>query len=530
MRQKSAPFYFLSFFLLGIFIFAGAGCRARTGGEVVTIVTSDSFSGLDTLSATGTDAAADRVRTLMFNSLVKKNEKFEYVGDLAKEIKTGEDNLTVTFTLPENVKFHNGKVLTSADVKYTFDALFQAQGYKAGSFYDTVPDPADPEKKKTIRQAHIAALETPDARTVVIRVARPALVNQLLANLVTIPIIPEGTIEQQKTSPLGTGAFKFIRFDQLNNLVELEAFPDYWEGAPKIKKLNVRTITDANSLQAEFQSGRVDIAPNPSNFSADTYNLLKQNPSLQVVQSEGSNVRYIGFNVQSKPLADVNLRQAIAYAIDREKIINDLLNGQARVAHSILPESSWAYAPGTEYSFDQARARQLLQQSGYRGEVIKFKVAAGNTAISQYAQVIQNSLKEVGINAEIETLENNTLLEQLAKGQFEMNTSQWVGGNQDPIFLRDLFASNFTPDKGGRNRSRYVNPEFDRIIQEAVDTLDKAKARELYVRAQEIVSRDLPLLPLWYPSNLVVATKRIGNIKINPSGDWGFVKDLTVAE
>jgi peptide/nickel transport system substrate-binding protein len=522
------PRIFLFFIIIGG-LFFGLSCRERSSG-VVTIVTSDTFSGLDTLSTVATDAAADRIRTLMFNSLVKKNEKFEYVSDLAKDIKISDDNLTVTFTLQDNVKFHNGKVLTSADAKYTLDSLFQANGYKAGSFYDSVPDENDPEKKKTIRTPHITAIEVPDAKTIIIKVARPALVNQLLANLVTIPIIPEGTIEQQKTSPLGSGAFKFVKFDQLNNLVELEAYPDYWEGAPKIQKLNVRTVTDANSLQAEFQSGRVDIAPNPSNFSSDTYNSLKQNPNLQVVQTEGSNVRYIGFNVQNKPISDVNLRQAIAYAIDREKIITDLLSGQAKVAHSILPEGSWAFSPGTQYTFDPVKAKQLLQQSSYKGEPIKFKVAAGNTAISQYAQVIQNSLKEVGINAQIETLENNTLLDQLAKGQFEMNTSQWVGGNQDPIFFRDLFASSFTPEKnkGGRNRSRYSNPEFDKIIEEAVNTVDKTKAKELYTRAQEIVSRDLPLLPLWYPANMVVASKRIGNIKINPSGDWGFVKDLTI--
>lgn len=517
--------------LLFAALFSGFACRSGTGGAV-TIVTSDSFSGLDTLSTTGTDAAADRIRTLMFNSLVKKNEKFEYVGDLAREIKVSDDNLAVTFTFPDTIKFHNGKNFTSADAKYTLDALFEAGGYKGLSFFDSVPDETDPEKKKTKRVAHITSIETPDARTLVVKVTRPALVNQLLSNLVAVPIISEGSIEQQKTQPLGTGAFKFIRFDQANNVVELEAFPDYWEGAPKISKLIVKTVGDANSLQAEFQSGRVDIAPNPSNFSADTYNSLKQNPNLQVIQTEGSNVRYIGFNVQNKPIDNVKLRQAIAYAVDREKIIADLLGGQAKVAHSILPESSWAYAPGTTYTFDPARARALVQESGYKGEVIKFKIASGNTAINQYAQVIQNSLKQVGINAQLEPLENNTLLDQLGKGQFEMNTSQWVGGNQDPIFLRDLFASDYTPErnKSGRNRSRYTNPEYDKIVEQAVNTVDKTEAAALYARAQEIVSRDLPLLPLWYPSNMVVAAKRVGNVKINPSGDWAFVKDLTVAE
>ena len=203
MPQKYYNFLFL-IIICGLF-FAGS-CRGRNS-DAVTIVTSDSFSGLDTLTNTGTDAAADRIRTLMFNSLVKKNENFEYVGDLAKEIKAADDNLTVTFSLHDNVKFHNGKALTSADAKYTLDALFQASGNKAGSFYDTVQDESDPEKKKTKRVAHITSIETPDANTLVIKVARPALVNQLLSNLVAIPIIPEDTIEQQKTSPLGTGAF-----------------------------------------------------------------------------------------------------------------------------------------------------------------------------------------------------------------------------------------------------------------------------------------------------------------------------------
>lgn len=516
MNLRFIPGYFIIFTLL----FGGLACRTQDN-NIVTIANSDKFSSLDTISTTSPDSAADRVRVLMYNSLVKKNENFEYVGDLAKDIKTGEDNLTVTFVLNDNVKFHNGKVLTSADVKYTLDALFQSGGYKGASFYDTVNNQ---------KQPHITSIDLPDDRTAVIKVARPALVNQLLSNLVTIPIIPEGTIEQQKTAPLGTGPFKFTKFDQVNNSVELDANPDYWEGAPKIQKLNIKTVTDANSLQAELQTGRVDVAPNPTNFSADTFQSLEQNSNLQVVQTDGSNVRYIGFNVSSKPIDNIKLRQAIAFAINREKIISDLLAGQAKVAHSILPESAWAFSPGIKYTFDQTRARQILQESGYKGEPVRFKVAAGNNAVSFYAQIIQNSLKEVGINAEIETLENNTLLDQLKLGQFQMNTSIWIGGNQDPIFLRDLFASNESPDKkpGGRNRSRYSNPEFDKIVQEAVDSTDKAKSRELYVKAQEIVSRDLPLLPLWYPSNMVVASKRIGNIKINPSGDWSFIKDLTV--
>lgn len=520
---------FLYFAIVTILIFGltGSSCN-RTSNGAVTIALTDKFSSLDTLSTTSPDSAADRLRNLIYSTLVKKNDKFEYVGDLAKDIKVGEDNVTVTFTLQDNVKFHNGQPFTSADAKYTLDALLKAGGYKGKAFMDSKPNPQD--DKHPIEEPHIVSMEAPDAKTLVIKVRRPALVNQLLSNLVAVPIIPNNTIDQQKTAPIGTGAFKFKSFDQLNNIVELEGFSDYWEGAPKIKNLVVKTITDANALQSEFQAGRVDLAPNPTNFSADTFNSMAKNPNIQIVQSNGANIRYIGFNVSNETVKNVKLRQAIAYAIDREKIVKELLSGQAKVANSILPEDSWAYFAGTKYNYDEAKAKQLLQESGYKGEEISFKIAAGNTAISQYAQVIQESLTKIGINAKIETLELNTLLAQLKQGQFQMTTAQWVGGNQDPIFLRDLFETNESPDKkdGGRNRSRYSNPEFDKLVNEAFNMIDKTKSKELYGKAQQIISDELPYITLWYPSNMVVATKRIGNIKINASGEWTFVKDLTV--
>ena len=112
-----------------------------------------------------------------------------------------------------------------------------------------------------------------------------------------------------------------------------------------------------------------------------------------------------------------------------------------------------------------------------------------------------------------------------------MAYSQWVGGNQDPIFYRDLFATSEIPTetRAARNRSRYSNPELDQILVEAVNTYDHAKTAPLYAKAQDIVSRDVPVLPLWYQANMVIGKKSVGNIQVDASGDWGFVKNLTVA-
>jgi peptide/nickel transport system substrate-binding protein len=507
--------------VLTAFLVLSANLFAQS--DAVKIALYDKFSGLDTIAPTSPDAAADRIRALIYNSLVTKNDNFEYVGELAKEIKIDYANLTITFVLPENVRFHNGKILTSTDAKYTLDAMFKANGYKAGSFFDTVEGQ---------RQPHILSIETPDSKILVIKVRRFEFMEQTLSNLVAIPIIPEGSLDLQTSAPIGTGAFKFVKFDKIGNLVELEANQNYWEGSPKIKKLIVKTVYDANALQAELLTGRIDVAPNPTNISADTFDELAKNPNLQVIQTEGSNIRYISFNVKAKTVKNVKLRQAIAYAIDREKILRELLNGQAKIAYSVLPEQSWAYSANIKYEFNPIKAKKLLKESGYKGQTINFKIAAGNQAVAQYSQVIIEMLKAVGINVEIEVLELNTLLDHLKQGKFQMTISQWAGGNQNPIFLRDLFHTNESPDKkaGGRNRSRYSNPEFDKIIENAVSAKDKAKAKEFYATAQTITARDLPYITLWYPKNMVIANKRIGNIKINTGGDFSFVKNLTLGQ
>ncbi|MBX7060667.1 MAG: ABC transporter substrate-binding protein [Pyrinomonadaceae bacterium] len=543
MKQKI--FVLLALFAL-LLATAASSCRRRDSG-VVTVALPEKFTAFDTISSTNSDAAAERVKNLLFNSLVKKDENFDYVGDLAKEIKTSEDGLSITFVLRDGVKFHNGKTLTSEDVKYTLDTLFNSKGYKAQAFYDSVPVEKAPSAKKSASNAnaaapaeapetkqvpHITSIEVPDEKTVVIKIARPALKTTLLSNLVTIPIIPTGSAAQQKDSPVGSGPFKFVSLDAGQNIVEMEANPDYWDGPPKIKKLRLKTITDANSLQAELQTGGVDIAPNPNNISADTIKALSEGQNLQVVQSEGSNIQYLILNVKTPTLADVRIRQAIAYSIDREKIVRDLLLGQAKVASSVLPPQSWAYTPGTQYPYDPAKAKQLLAEAGYKGEPMVFKFGAGNLAVSQYAQILQSSMNDVGLNIRIETMDVNVLRKKLAQGEFELYTGVWIGGNQDPIFFRELFTTAKIPGPTASccNRGRYSNPAVDQTVDAAINTTNKDEAKALYQKAWDLVSADVPLLPLWYPANIVVATKRIGNIHINPSGDWGFLKDVTVSE
>jgi peptide/nickel transport system substrate-binding protein len=501
---------------------SGVSCR-RAGGDAFVMVLEASAKTLDPLR--GTDAASERYRQLMFNQLMRKNEQFDYVGELASNVQTAPDGLSVTFTLLDNVKFHDGKPLTSADVKYTFDKFLASDSPKAVPFY---------EGTGASKQPLVTSVEAPDPRTVVFRLRRPWL--ELFANLIPIAIIPENTFESQAIKPIGSGAFKFVKYDESQQVVDMEANDNYWEGAPNIKHLRVKVIPDANTQQAEIVSGRVDLAVNTA-LSPDAYVNLAKNPNLQLVQSPGVNVQYIGFNNESAPLNNARVRQAIAYAINRESIITNLLQGQARIAHSILPQESWAYSTTQKtYNYDPAQAKKLLDEAGFTdpdgdgpkmrfAEPLNFKISASNAVVRQFSGVIQNSLREVGIPVNIETLEDNTLREAQRNGQYQLTAGRWVGGNQDPIFLRDLF----TYLTGGNfNRGRYRNPELDKILGEAVTTADRTKAKALYAEAQDVISREVPMLPLWYTNNIVIARKHVGNIKVASAADWTFVRNLTV--
>lgn len=518
---------FILLFSLLVLMIVPLSCRTRTDAFVIAL--GDNVRTIDPIGSPSTDAASERVRTLMFNTLVKKNAQFDYVGELASDIKRSDDGLTFTFTLRDGVKFHDGRAFSSADAKYTLDLLLASNFAKSASFFEGVGQ----EKR-----SYIKSVDAPDAKTLIVMLVKPWV--GLLSNLVAIPIIAKDSYESQKTHPLGTGPFKFTKYDNSQQVVDLEAFAEYWEGAPKLQLVRVRVVPDMNAMQAELQAGRVDIAPMPTSLSPDAVKRLEQDPNLQVKTFNGSNVFLLTINTTSPPLDNVKVRQAIAYGIDRQTIINNLLLGHGKVAPSIIPEESWAYSPGQTYNYDPAAAKRLLDEAGFRDpdgdgpkmrfdKPIRYGISGSSVAGRNYAVVIQNQLKEVGIPIEIQAFEGNTLFDEMRRGNFQIGYSQWVGGNQDPIFYKDLFATSEIPTqtRSARNRSRYSNPELDRLLEEAVNTFDRQKARELYIRIQEIVSRDMPVFPLWYQGNIVIAKKNVQNIQVDASGDWSFIKTLS---
>ena len=562
----------------------------RRGGEPGTLVIAIEVAprGFDPRFSTTFQTSA-RIMQLIFDTLVVKNEKFEFVPSLADRFVESDDHKTFTFYLRPDATFHNGKPLTSADVKYTFDSLLS------------------PALKSPIRGAvdKITSIDAPDPLTVVFHAREPFY--SFMGNLPAIGIIPEGAGTEMINSPVGSGPYRLVSYQE-GSAVRLQANPDYWGGPPNIPNIQVKVVTDNSTRQAELMSGEVDIAYN-AQFDPETIRALGQRSDMQVILGDGASIGYLGVNVSGTSLlSNQKIRQAIAYGIDRDVIIHRLLRDQARKANGIMPPEHWAYDHTiTVYDHDPERSKQLLDEAGYSDPDgdgprprLSLTMMTSTTQLSRnIAAIMQDQLRRVGIQLDLQSLETATLFDKLGKAQYDLYYLIGIGFNQltdvfqfvyhsryqDPEFneaIAKLRATNDgaqmealyakidsilarkeycpslglrirpraeqepTPeittkeyyllvarlltDRGGQNRMRYCNPQVDNWIVEAERTNDRLEKLNLLSKVQKTVSEELPQIYLWYPANVLAARTRVGNIQIESSGSWFFISRLTLEE
>jgi peptide/nickel transport system substrate-binding protein len=463
------------------------------------------------------DSADARMQQLIFNGLTRKNDKFEPIGDLAESFESSPDYKTWTFKLRNGVKFHNGKTLSSADVKYTFETLM-APGFASPKAGDFVKD-----------KAPLMTIETPDANTVIFHAVNPmpGLANQILP----VGIIPEGTGDTQAKTPIGTGPFKFVSFTSDQD-VQLTAFDEYFQGKPTVASLRVKIVPDNSTREAEFRKGSADLGIN-LDLEPVTVESLKKAPNVKVIQSDGTNVAHLGVNTTDPLLKDVKIRQAIAYGIDRDALIRDLFLGQAKPANSALPTNQWAYEPNLpSYNYNPEKAKQLLDEAGKKqtGDQPRFKLTLKTSPLSiskKVGEVMQEQLRRIGIDLALQSLENQKLTQDITEGNFQLYYRVLVGGNQSTDIFKFAYHSKSMPPNG-QNRMRYNNPQVDKLIDEAL-LAPEDKRKELYSQIQKILAEELPQIYLWYPAAITVHRDRVTGITQDPSGDWSVVRNVKLS-
>ena len=497
--------------LIVLAIMPTISCSNRPAPETLVMIIESSPTNLD--PRVGLDAQSERIGELIFDALLKRDEHFNVTPGLAESWEM-PDPLTYIFHLRHGVHFHDGRALTSRDVKWTFDSLLQ------GKIRST----------KSAVYRYVDRIDASNEFTVTFRLKEPFAA--LLWNLSegAIGIVPYGALDETTRHPIGSGPFRFISAETDKEVV-LERNVDYWGQKARLKRIRFAVVPDTTTRALELRKGSADIAINAINF--DMVLALEREPNLRVEQGPGSVLVYLAFNCRDPILKDVRVRQALALAVDRRPIIRYLWRDFARPAFSVLPPESWAFNGDVpHYEPNPAKAQELLDAAGYPAvNGIRFHLTM-KTSIEEstrlLAAVLQQQLRAVGIVLDIRTFEFATFFADVTRGAFEMYSLRWIGGNEDPdIFEYAFHSSKFTPN--GANRSFYSNARLDTLLDQARTQPDQQKRKELYAEIQSILARDLPYIDLWYNNNVLVHSRRVVDVTLNPSGNYDFLKTAALA-
>lgn len=489
----------------------GAGCSGKGGlvqgrgylrAEIETSPTS-----LDPRFAT--DAVSSRIMELTFDSLVKLDARGRLVGDLASTIERPTAT-TLVFHLRPDLRFSDGHRLTARDVKCTFDSVL---------------DPASRSPKRAGLEP-LSTIDAPDDATVIMTTRRPYAPALEMAMLAVVPCSTPPS-NGLGAHPPGSGPFRIAAFSR-DQAVVLERNQFHPRTDSALAGVTFKIIPDPTVRALELAKGTTDFAEN--NIQPELLGYLQRQPHLRVDRFAGTAYQYLAFNFRNPRLSDLRVRRAIAMAIDRRAIIEQLLRGTARPASGMLAPENWAYEPAVRrYPYDPAAARRLLEEAGYPDHAgrPRFTLSYKTTPEGQrLAEALQAMLRRVGIGLEIRSLEWATFYSDVQHGNFDLASLAWVGIN-DPHHYYMVFASHMTPPRG-LNRGYYSNARMDELVEAGDATIDPERRRLIYRQVQQLAADDLPYLSLWWLDNVAVMNRRLAGFEPYPNGSLISFSTLTL--
>jgi peptide/nickel transport system substrate-binding protein len=426
-----------------------------------------------------------------------------------------EDPQVVEYKLKKGLTFSDGKPLTSADARFTFDAIM------------------NPDNNIVTREGwqDIGKFETPDDRTVRMTFDRPysAWIDLLSNNW---PILPKHVYEGKDFNEalndevIASGPFKFESWKKGQELT-VERNENYWGKKPALESVTYRFITDTNTLITSLQSAEVQfINPPPDIGLKEKLDALEDT----TVEVATGGVIWEALHFQTENVPDLRIRQAIAYGTNRQQILDKILKGVVDPLESVLmPEQAPYYTPAWErYTYDPDRARQLVKEAKAEGAstTISFSTTTDNALRETLQEIAQQQLKDVGLTIEINNESATTYFSKTTvNGDFDVGEWAWLT-TPDPS-LTSLFSGNHIPPEG-ENYYRYKNDQVTEWVEEADRTLDKAQRAKLLKQAQEQMAADLPVFPLYQRPVYTAFTPSLKGVVPNPSlagvywnmGEW----------
>ena len=472
------------------------------------------------------DGESFKVCGAIYDTLIQyKDESTEVEPALASSWEASSDGLSWTFHLRKNVKFHDGTPFDAEAVLFSLN-----RQHNPTHAFHNVGGPyiywSDTGLAEIVDE--ITALDRFTIQITLTRPYAPFIYTIAMTPFsIVSPSSARESLENFTNRPVGTGPFKFVRWDRGDKVV-LEVNHDYWGGRPPLDRIIFRSIPDNSVRLIELQNGSIDAMefPNPDDLPQ-----IREDTQLEIVEQPGMNVGYLAMNMDRKPFDNLKIRRAINHAINKHEIIKQLYQGMGIPAKNPIPPTMWSYDDSIEeYTYNPDKAKQLLKEAGYPEgfettlwalPVPRPYIPAGRLL----AAIIQSDLRRIGIIGKIVTYDWGTYLEKTKYGEHDMAMLGWSADIGDPDNFFYYLLSKEAAQKPAGNISFYRSDEMQEILVQAQSATNQAERIELYKKAQRIFHRDIPWVPLAHAKQIVIINKRVKNLKLHPT-TWKYFRQI----
>ncbi|MCM3709195.1 ABC transporter substrate-binding protein [Sporosarcina luteola] len=474
MRTKSTKYIFAFMLLISVLVISacsgekdkdGANEETPARAQEITVRIADDPDFLDPHLMTA--SITEMMMLNIFEGLLAPETDGTLKPGVAEEYEVSDDGLTYTFKLRENIKFHNGDPVKIEDVKYTFERLMGVGN----------------DETLSSKFKIVASLDAVDESTFKITLTEPNSTFLFSLTALDSAIIPKSNDGNHNESPIGTGPFKFGKYNPGSNLI-VEKNEHYWKpGIPYLDKVTFTFQPDNQTALLSLQAGEVDLMDVPAHRIPEVEN------DFTLIYEEANSTVLVGYNMDRKPFNDIKVRQAINHAVNKDNIIEATFSGYAvKLGSNMSPAMEAAYKDGLQdyYDVNIEKAKELLTEAGYPdGFSTTISISSHNALYTNVAQVLVEDLKSIGIDVKIEVVEWGVWLERIYKGRDYDMTSIDFTGKLSPYDILNRYISD-----AGNNFLNFKNAEYDALMKDVIKESDIDQQNVIYKRAQEILAEE----------------------------------------
>jgi len=466
---------------------------------------------------TATDRSSAMIFELVLDQLLIYDDNQNVIGELADKYEVAKDGLSYTITLKKGLKWHDGQPVTSKDVKFTFEQLC-AKGSPYFTNYKKIQGALDYNAGKA---TSVSGIQIVDDLTVkfVMAEADAGFITYLVWWVVPEHQFKDMDLDTRVRTawkPIGTGPYKFVQYKE-DQFFEFDANADYFKGKPSISKVFMK-IAKVDTALAMLEKGEVDYI---TDLPATEYDRIKKLSNVKILELPNTSWPWLlGFNVTRGKLGDKRVRQALAYALDRDAYVKSVMGGHATLLNQINAMPGWAKADDKDinaYAYSPDKAKALLKEAGWdASQVITILYYPGNKLRDQFAVIAQQYWTAVGVKTDVVAMDVARAVEKLQKSDFDIILS---GGatSPNPGSQALYFTCDATFPKGGANYYLYCNPKLDELFKKGGAVFTEAERAPIYKDIAKMLNDELPWIMLINPNYLSAVSTRINNMRFNPN-------------